>query len=297
MKHLLLPCLVGLASLAPVLGDEVELTSGETVSGAVIGETSDAFYVLTRAGEQKFPRDEVAGWTPSTEGVTPTLRRRAAHLGQRLQKQRAGKARSWLKRASKGSEASRTKAREAFLAFEEPARIHAAKTAARDGVSLDLAFQTLEQAQAVDPLLQVALSGKQRDIRDRAHALALGIDRERTLDAYVSVSNDGQLSVRSRYRALGRVGAIGDRRALRQVEALVLHLQQEVKTALATAKQSRTARVDLSGGNTNLPVELPEVNLISISSSQRMVVIKALLGRAEEVQGILRSAAPAQPGQ
>ena len=34
MKHLLFTCLLGLTSLAPTLGDEVELTSGETVSGA-----------------------------------------------------------------------------------------------------------------------------------------------------------------------------------------------------------------------------------------------------------------------
>ena len=117
----LLSCLVALAWLTPLGADEIQLTSGETVTGAVIGETSKALHVLTRKGEQKFPRDEVQGWTPSTEGVTQTMRRRAAHLGQRLVKTRASHARSWLKRTGKGSEASRSRAREAFLAFEEQA--------------------------------------------------------------------------------------------------------------------------------------------------------------------------------
>ncbi|MCA8924224.1 MAG: hypothetical protein KDD82_20610 [Planctomycetes bacterium] len=277
-------------ALSPLFADTVELTSGETLVGAVIGETSEALHVLTREGEERFPRDEVRSWAPSTEGVSESTRRRAAHLGQRLAKQRAGHARSWLKRASKGSEAARTKAWEAFSAFERSARLQAAQSAADDGVSLELALQVLTEAEAVDPLLQVAIGGDRREARDAAHAAAAQLDPERAREAYVSVMRDDGLSARSRYRALGHLGALADRRALRQVEALVLHLQQEVKTALAEAKASRTASVDLSGGNTALPVELPEVRLISLSSSQRMLVIKALLARAEEVQGILREA-------
>ncbi|MEZ6189601.1 MAG: hypothetical protein R3F62_31945 [Planctomycetota bacterium] len=285
-------CLLLLA-LTPALADEVELTSGETVQGALIYQASDALHLLTREGEREFPPAEVARVTPSDEGVTDTLRRRAAHLGQRLAKQRAGHARSWLKRATKGSEERRQEALAAFQAFEGAARLSAAESAARDGVALELALAELVSARAVDPLLQVALGGKQQEAREAAHEAARSLDPDRAREAYTSVSHDAGVSPRTRYRALGHLAALRDPRALPQLEVLVLHLQQEVRTALAEAKASRTARVDLSGGNTSLPVELPEVHLIELNSTQRFTVIQALLRRAEDVQAALRALPPA----
>lgn len=282
--------LVLLLALAPAAAaDVVHLAHGDPVVGAVVGDDRDAsgaavLVVLTPDGEVRLPRERVLRVEPTD--VAPDLRRRAARAAERLRERQEREAGKLLRRWARADEGERATIEAALEALPPAALVAPLEEAAGEGAP-DLRAFALGRlaalgAPAVDPLLRVAMTSKHADARDRAHAAALALDAERARAVYEQVAGMNTRPIR-RVRAIQRLEALGRRESVPALLAVLEWARVELRAQLGRARELRRVPVDLGtvgGAGVQVPVELPEMELVEVATTANVPVLRVLSAAA-----------------
>ncbi len=266
----------------------LELKDGSTLVGAYIGEADGTLTFLPTTGKARsVDRAQVIriDWTHK---APDKLQKRAQRARLQFVKKRRREVSKLLKKYGRAKDtAARDEISARLETFSANVRLKPlsdalsdTKPATRDYAVKALA--ALETDKAVAPLVRAALTTKHKDLGESAHRAALSVDKSLTRRFYESVAAS-RTKPRRRVLALGHLGAMGERASVPGLVRVLEHVNAEIRATLATAGGIRQVPVNLGtigGAGVNVPIELPEMNLIEIQTSVSVPVLRAVEGAA-----------------
>jgi HEAT repeat protein len=289
MRALLSLSLLLLVPVA-VQAEILELNDGTQLVGAYIGEAEGTLTFLPVTGKAKtVDRAEVAriDWTHKAPAK---LQKRAQRARLKFVKKRRREVSKLLKAYGRAKDdAARDEIGVQLKGFSENALLKPLSDALSDTKQATREFAvkalvSLETSKAVGPLVKAALTTKHKALGQSAHGAALTLDKTLTRRFYESVAAS-QTKPRRRVLALGHLGAMGERASVPGLVRVLEHVNAEIRATLATAGGLKRVPVNLGtigGAGVNVPIELPEVNLIEIQTSVSVPVLRAVEGAAVE---------------
>lgn len=297
MRRLLLLALL----LAPVArADRFELKDGTSVSGALIREEGGVMVVLTPSGEKQLRAADVANVV--VEEVAPALQKKAekARLAwfQKLEKE----AKALIRRHARAKTAEdRAAAVGSLQALPPEAQLAPLADALDDGDAdtRELALARLKELPgggATDALLRAAMCSKRSDSRDGANQVAIARDAERARTVYEAVLETPTKASR-RFNALHHLAGMAKKESIPGLILALERINSEIRASLATAGQSRQSTVNLGTTGqaaTQVPIELPQMQLIEVQASSSVTVLRQL---HEETQRVLRGLSGVDKGK
>lgn len=273
-----------------VQAEILELKDGTQLVGAYIGEADGKLSFLPATGKvQTVDRGEVVriDWAHK---VPEKLQKRAQRARLQFVKKRRREVSKLIKTYGRAKDdAARDAIGARIRAFSANALLKPLSDALSDTKQATRAYAvstlaSLETSKAVGPLVKAALTTKHKDLGEAAHLAALRVDKTLTRRFYESVAAS-QTKPRRRVLALGHLGAMGERASVPGLVRVLEHVNAEIRATLATAGGLRRVPVNLGtigGAGVNVPIELPEVNLIEIQTSVSVPVLRAVEGAAVE---------------
>lgn len=299
MRRLVLPLL--LACLAPAArADRFELKDGSAVSGALIREEAGVLVVLTASGEKELRAADVTAVV--AEEVPPALQKKAEKARLAWFQRQEKEVKALIRRHARARSAEdRAAAVGSLQAIAPEAQLGPLADAAdeSDAATRELALARLKElpiAGATDALLRIAMCSKRSDSRDGAHLAAVARDAERARTVYEAVLESPTKASR-RFHALGHLAAMGRKESVPGLILALERINSEVRASLATAGQSRQSTVNLGstgGAATQVPIELPQMQLIEVQASSSVTVLRQL---QEETQRVLRGLSGVDKGK
>lgn len=284
MRPLLqLACLTLLLG-GPARADVWELSDGTRVRGAPIGQAPDRWVVLTVEGERTLPAASVTGHTE--EAVEPALARKAARAREAWVEKRGREARAAVRRHARARDtAAREQAAAGLQAFTPAELIGPLEDALEDAdaATRALALERLGASpapEATDALLRAAMTAKKGEVRAGAHRAAAARDGTRTRVVYEEVLASPTRPAR-RVRALEQLGVMASKDSIPGLILALEKITSEMRATLATAGGLKRVPVDLgstTAAGTQVPIELPEMQLVEVATSSTVSVLRALHG-------------------
>lgn len=265
----------------PARADRWELSDGSRVEGAPIASAAGVLLVLTADGERSLELGAV-----SSHEAAPVAR----DLQRKADKARA----AWIARGEREAQAllrrharakddeARAAAAAGLEALGPLALLDPLADALDDGdeptraLALRL-LQALPHPGATDALLRAAMEARRPEQRDAAHAAAAARDPGRAREVYEGVLASPTRPSRRAY-ALQHLDAMGQRGSIPGLVYALEKIKMETRAALASGKLERVP-VNLGtrgGAATNAPIELPEMQLIEVNSSNTVTVLRLL---------------------
>ena len=269
--------------------DRWELADGETVSGAAIGSAAGRLLVLTPEGERSLEAGAVVRHQP--EEVERDLQRKADKARAAWVARGEREARALLRRHARARDAAGREEAAAGLDQLGPLALLTPLAGALDETDeptrqLALArLSALPHPEATDALLRAAMELKRPTQRAEAHQAAAGRDPLRAREVYEAVLASPTRPSRRAY-ALQHLDAMAQRSSIPGLIVAVEKIKMESRAALATGGSLRQVPVNLGSTGaaaTQVPIELPEMQMIEVQSSNTVMVLRVLEDGAQRL--------------
>jgi len=300
-----LPALLAPAALALAgasAADVIHLDDGRRIEGVVVGEAEGVVTIQTGREQEEVPAERVVRVEEAP--VDEWLQRRAERGREQWVKRRQRAATGLLRDYDRADAEERARIEGDLDRFDPALLLDPLERALDDrrDATRALAVRRLEAIGGEDALvrlLRAVLTTDRDDVEDAGHAAAVRVDATRTRELYEEVAATPTKASR-RYRAIQRLAAMGGRDAVPGLVYALEQVQSELHVAQARAKDLRSAPLDLgtgTGAGTNVPVELPQVELFEINTTTSVAALRALSRAAaaalREVTGEDRGEDPA----
>lgn len=280
---------------APALAEEFHLADGSKIQGATIGEANGRITILPTKGAQiELDRGDVLR-IDRNHAISPKLRKKAKRARAKFAKKQRRRVQALLKKYGRADEAEREALDAKLDGYSAGALLDPLADALGDRrkATRMMAMRRLsafETTEAVAPLVREALTSTERQFAEQTHKAAVGVDSTLARRFYETVAAS-QTKPARRLRALGYLAGMGDRNAVPGLVRVLEHVQAEIRATLATAGGLKRIPVNLgtSGpAGVNVPIELPEVNLVEVQTSM-LVPVTALRRIRGAARGALKS--------
>ncbi|MCA8960150.1 MAG: hypothetical protein KDC38_06535 [Planctomycetes bacterium] len=251
------------------------LTNGDEIVGAYVGRIDAGIVILDADGHR---RELASADLRSVDPTTPApkaVERKATRERKRHLDNRRREAKTLVRQYGVADVEKRTEIEGQLHRYDE-AELLPALDDALGGSNprlRDFAFAQLKSFQssgALVPLVKLALRPDgDATFRERAHSTALDRDATKTRELYEYVALSAEPP--ARLEALGRIGQVGSPQSTPRLLQLLTVVQLDIRAQLVRSKGLREVPVSL-GRSTNLPIQLPEVELIEVMTSSRVPV-------------------------
>ena len=288
----LLPIVLGFA--LPLDGAVFHLRDGTELAGAYVTEEGDQVVVLLKGGQlQRVARDDILRVEWDRE-VNKILEARAQRERKRLHKKRQRRAGELVKKLGRATRKKPTdeQASERREILDELDRFTGPELApaladaivSKRAGQRDFAYQRLVRVgdrSAVVPLLRGALGSPDPQLRPRAHEAALAIDREASRKVYEYVVAASSHTP-ERLLALEYIQKIGDIQSVPRLIEILEYVDAQVRVQLVRTKRIKEVPVNLGtqgAAATEVPIELPEIELIGVAVGTKIPTKSLVLTR------------------
>ncbi len=264
------------------------LRDGTVVEAAFIGEANGEVVVLDALGKkQKLVRAEIR-WVDWEHRLKSTLEARAKRRRESFSRKRRAEAERLVRKLERCRASERAKIFQALDGFQDRELLSVFDRGLRSQV-VEVREYTCSRLErfhgnaAVVPLVSVATTHRDPELVERVHQLALSKDADMTrkLYEYVVVT----APVPQRLRALDSIQKIGDLKSATRLVWNLTYVQSHIRAQLARSRGLREVPVRL-GQNTDVSIELPEIELIEVMTTVQIPVESLKTIEAKTVEAL-----------